>query len=266
MSDATVYACRVVHERFFPVAYRFRYRVYSALFDIDRVHQLAAKSRWFSVNRFNLFSLHTRDHARRDGSPWRPWVEARLAEQGIDLEGGRIRLLAMPRILGYAFNPLSVWYCEHRDGRPMAVLLEVRNTFGEHHHYLLPSGRASDLPPGGPLSGAPEQGWPVTGEKAKRFHVSPFIDMKPRYQFRLDEPGPSLRIAIQEFENADRMLVASQSGHALPFSDRTLLRILFTMPWATAKVMVLIHWQALKIWLRGGRFHRKPEPPAQEVS
>ena len=253
MSDALLYSCRVMHQRFFPVAYRFRYRIYSALFDIDRLEAVASGSRWFSLNRFNLFSLYTRDHGRRDGSPWRPWVEARLAEQGIDLEGGRIRLLAMPRILGYAFNPLSVWYCEHRDGRPLAVLLEVRNTFGEHHHYLL---RASEG----------ERAWPIRGEKPKRFHVSPFIDMRPRYAFRLDEPGSNLRIAIQEFEDDERMLVASQSGRATAFSDRNLLRILFTTPWATAKVMVLIHWQALKIWLRGGRFHRKPEPPVQEVS
>lgn len=253
MTAAVLYRCQVMHQRFFPVAYRFRYRVYGALFDIDRLDALAALHRWFSVNRFNLFSLHTRDHGRRDGSPWRPWIEARLAEHGIALDGGRIRLLAMPRILGYAFNPLSIWYCEHRDGTPRAVLLEVRNTFGEHHHYLLHSG-------GAPMT------WPVRGEKQKRFHVSPFIDMRPRYVFRLDEPGRSLRIAIQEFEDRERMLVASQSGQAFPFNDRNLLRILLTMPWATTQVMVLIHWQALKIWLRGGTFHRKPKPPVQEVS
>ena len=133
MTAATIYACQVMHQRFFPVAYRFRYRVFTMLFDIDRLEDLAARNRWFSVDRFNLFSLRTRDHARRDGSPWRPWIEATLAEHGIDLEGGRIRLLTMPRLLGHAFNPLSVWYCEHRDGSPRAVLLEVRNTFGEHH-------------------------------------------------------------------------------------------------------------------------------------
>jgi uncharacterized protein len=253
MSDALIYSCRVMHQRFFPVAYRFRYQVYSALFDIDRLEALAERSRWFSLNRFNVFSLHIRDHGRRDGSAWRPWIEARLAEHGVDLEGGRIRLLAMPRMLGHAFNPLSVWYCEHADGRPLAVLLEVRNTFGEHHHYLL---RADPGP----------RPWPVRGDKAKRFHVSPFIDMRPRYVFQLDEPDSSLRITIQEFEDDELMLVASQTGQAMPFTDRNLLRILYTMPWATTKVMVLIHWQALKIWRRGGHFHRKPEPPVQEVS
>jgi uncharacterized protein len=253
MTAATVYACQVMHQRFFPVAYRFRYRVFTMLFDIDRLEELAARTRWFSVDRFNLFSLRTRDHARRDGSPWRPWIEATLAEHGIDLEGGRIRLLTMPRFLGHAFNPLSVWYCEHRDGSPRAVLLEVRNTFGEHHHYLLHE------------NGAALQ-WPVRAEKRKQFHVSPFIDMKPRYVFRIDAPGPSLRLTIDEYEDHERMLVASQTGHARDFDDRALLHILFTMPWATAKVLFLIHWQALKIWVRGGKYHRKPEPPAQEVS
>jgi uncharacterized protein len=253
MTSATIYACQVMHQRFFPVAYRFRYRVFGMLFDIARLDEVARGSRWFSLNRFNLFSLHTRDHGPRDGRAWRPWIEERLAEHGIDLDGGQIRLLTMPRILGHAFNPLSVWYCEHRDGTPRAVMLEVRNTFGEHHHYLLHEG-------GAPLT------WPVRAEKAKQFHVSPFIDMSPRYAFRVDSPGRSLRITIHEYEGRDLMLVASQSGQARDFNDKALLRILFTMPWATAKVLVLIHWQALKIWLRGGRFHRKPDPPAQEVS
>ena len=253
MNAAQIYPCQVMHQRLFPVHYRFRYRIVSALFDIDRLDALARDHRWFSLNRFNLFSLHTRDHGRRDGSPWRPWIEASLAEHGVHLDGGRIRLLAMPRILGYAFNPLSVWYCEHRDGRPRAVLLEVRNTFGEHHHYLLHEG------------GAPIH-WPVRATKPKRFHVSPFIDMTPFYAFRLGEPGARLRITIQEYQNNELMLVATQSGQARAFSDRNLLRTFAAMPWATARIMVLIHWQALKIWLRGGRYHPKPKPPAQEVS
>jgi len=253
MNAAQIYPCQVMHQRLFPVRYRFRYRIVSALFDIDRLDALARERRWFSLDRFNLFSLHTRDHGRRDGSPWRPWIEARLAEHGVHLDGGRIRLLAMPRILGYAFNPLSVWYCEHRDGRPRAVLLEVRNTFGEHHHYLLHE------------DGAPIR-WPVRATKPKRFHVSPFIDMTPFYTFRLGEPGESLRIAIHEYQDNELMLVATQSGQAREFSDGNLLRTFAAMPWATAKIMVLIHWQALKIWLRGGRYHRKPKPPAQEVS
>ncbi len=253
MAAARIYSSQVMHQRLFPVRYRFRYRIVSVLFDIEQLGVLDRNHRWFSLNRFNLFSLHTQDHGRRDGSPWRPWIEARLAEHGIYLDGGRIRLLAIPRVLGYAFNPLSVWYCEHRDGSPRAVLLEVRNTFGEHHHYLL---HAAGMP----------IDWPLRATKPKQFHVSPFIDMAPFYDFRLGAPGTSLSITIQEYQGNELMLVATQSGQARDFSDRNLLRTFAAMPWIAAKVMVLIHWQALKIWLRGGRYHPKPKPPTQEIS
>ena len=250
---AVLYHTQVMHQRLLSPTYRFRYRVFSLLVDIDQLDRLQAEQRWLSVDRFNLFSLRTRDHGPRNGQPWRPWIEARLAEHGIDLQGGRIQLLAIPRILGYAFNPLSLWYCAGSDGRLRAVLLEVRNTFGEHHHYLLHQGGAA-LPN------------PIRGRKQKIFHVSPFIDMQPVYHFRLEPPGPSLRITIQEYQAEQRLLVATQSGRAEPCNNRTLLKVFLRQPWAAAKIMVLIHWQALRIWLRGGRIHSKPTPPAQEMS
>lgn len=246
----------VMHQRFFPQAYRFRYPVISALFDIDRLAETSRGSRLFSLNRFNLFSLHTRDHGPRDGRPWRPWLEARLAEHAIDLAGGPIHLLTMPRVLGHAFNPLSIWYAWHADGDLRAVLLEVRNTFGEHHHYLLHD------------NGAPME-LPVRQEKNKVFHVSPFIDMDARYAFTLTPPhlqrGATLRIAINEYQDQARMLVATQHGRLHPFRDRTLLFAFLKQPWMTLKVLPLIHWQALKIWWRGGRYHPRPAPPAQEI-
>lgn len=253
MTHARLYVSQVMHRRFPPVAYVFRYRVLHLWVDIDHLDTLARQLRWFSIDRFNLFSLRTRDHGRRDGTPWRPWIEARLREHGIELEGGSISLLAIPRILGYAFNPLSVWYCQHADGQLRAILLEVRNTFGEHHHYLLHA-QGAPLPT------------PVCGEKPKCLHVSPFMDMDLRYTFRLSAPGARLRIDIQEWAGEQRLLVAQQHGHALECTDRHLLRRFLSMPLAAAKVMLLIHWQAWKIWRNGGRFHRKPSPPAQEIS
>jgi DUF1365 family protein len=247
---------RVMHQRFFPQGYRFRYPVISALFDIDRLAETGRSSRLFSLDRLNLFSLHTRDHGPRDGRPWRPWVEARLAEYGVDLAGGPIHLLTMPRVLGHAFNPLSIWYAWHADGDLRAVLLEVRNTFGDHHHYLLHD------------DGAPLE-LPVRQEKKKVFHVSPFIDMNARYAFTVTPPhlhsGATLRIAIHEYQDQARMLVATQHGRLYPFRDRTLLFAFLKQPWMTLKVLPLIHWQALKIWWRGGRYHPRPAPPAQEI-
>ncbi|WP_019625461.1 DUF1365 domain-containing protein [Thioalkalivibrio sp. ALJT] len=246
----------VMHQRFVPQQYRFRYPVTSALFDIDRLAETARHCRLFSLDRRNLFSLRTRDHGPRDGRPWRPWIEARLAEHGIDLAGGRIRLLTMPRVLGHAFNPLSIWYAWHADGGLRAILLEVRNTFGEHHHYLLHE------------NGAP-MALPVRQDKAKTFHVSPFIDMQARYAFTLTppraEPGAALRIAINEYQDRDLMLTATQHGRLQPFNDRALLGAFLRKPWMTLRVLPLIHWQALKIWWRGGRYHPRPPRPAQEI-
>jgi DUF1365 family protein len=251
--SAWIVRSEVLHQRLFPLRYRFRYRVVGCLIDIDRLEDLQHQHRLFSVNRFNVFSVHTQDHARRDGSAWRPWIEARMAEMGISLDGGRIRLLMIPRILGYAFNPLSVWYCEDRNGQVRAVLLEVRNTFGEHHHYALHADGAA-------------MSWPVLAEKPKRFHVSPFIGMDATYRFRITNPDNGPRIGIREYQGVNLMLIASQKGALLPFNDRQILRAFLRMPLASVKIMFLIHWQALLIWLRGGKYFSRPERPKEEIS
>ena len=254
MSDpARLYVGEVMHRRFFPVRYRFAYRVFSLLLDIDRIDEAARATAVFSHNRFNLLSFHDADHGPRDGSPLRPWLDRTLARFGIDLEGGRVELLCFPRVLGYVFNPLSVWYCRHRDGSLRAVLLEVANTFGERHGYLLHEN-------GQPMA------WPVRQARAKCFHVSPFVGMNADYRFRLGEPGARLEVGIRELEDHRPMLLAAQIGRAQPFTSPALLRALLGIPLLTLKVMVMIHWQALKIWLRGATFFPKPTPPREEVS
>lgn len=254
------YRARVAHRRRSPVRYRFDYRVFALLLDLDRLEQDASRLRLLSLERFNLLSFHRRDHGPRDGSPLRPWIDALLRHQaGIDLEGGRVRLLCMPRVLGYGFNPLSLWYCEHRDGRLRAVLCEVHNTFGEAHGYLLHAH-------GAPLA------WPVRGRKAKRLHVSPLIGMDAAYHFRIDEPGERATIAITEYETAAGedaarvVLTAAWDGRARPLDDVQLARACLTLPLMTLGVMAAIHWQALLAWLRGAPWWRKPAPPPHGVS
>lgn len=250
--SARIYFANVMHKRFIAPQYRFSYRVFSLLLDIDRLDETADSSILFSYNRFNLLSFYDRDHGPRDGSPLRPWLEQQLLTGGIKLEGGRIELLAFPRVLGYVFNPLSVWYCYHRDGTLRAVLCEVSNTFGESHSYLLDEG------------GAPMR-WPVRQSHQKCFHVSPFIGPEAEYRFHLAEPDEKLQVVIREYQGEAPILVASQTGKARPFGSPALLRGLLGIPFLTLKVMVLIHWHALKLFLRGARFYRKPEPPRQEV-
>ncbi|MCF7984936.1 MAG: DUF1365 domain-containing protein [Thiohalocapsa sp.] len=247
----SIYFTRVMHRRLFPVAYRFDYRVFSVLLDLDALDRLP---RLLSSGRANLFRFEPKDHGPRDGSPLRPWAERLLAEHGIGLGGGRIRLLCFPRVLGYGFNPLSLWYCEHADGTLRAVIAEVNNTFGEHHFYLLADG-------GKPMD------WPARSSAGKCFHVSPLMDMQGGYRFRLSRPGQHIAVLIRQHDEHGRLkLVATQSGEGLPLTDAALLRALRQMPLMTFKVMVAIHWQALKIWLGGARYFPKPDPPRQEVT
>ena len=253
IDEAVLYRAEVMHQRFFTATYRFRYRVFSLLLDIDAIDRAAASSWLFSRNRFNLLSFYDRDHLP-DGAPdLRTWAEGVLIDGGIDPSELRIRLLCFPRVFGWVFNPLSLWYCERPDGSPAAVIAEVRNTFGERHRYLLK-----------PEDG--DAGWPLRQRHAKEFHVSPFIDMQALYDFRLSRPEDRLRIVIREFEDDRLMLVAAQSGERRPFRSAELLRELFRVPFQTFKVLSAIHWQALKIWLQGARFYRKPSPPLEEVS
>jgi DUF1365 family protein len=251
--QAALYRSEVMHQRFFSTAYRFRYRVFSLLLDIDAIDRVASGSRLFSRNRFNLLSFHDRDHLPPGESDLRAWAEQVLAGGGITEQGLRIRLLCFPRVLGWVFNPLSLWYCERSDGSPVAVIAEVRNTFGERHCYLL---KPQD----------PAAGWPLRQRHAKDFHVSPFIGMQAAYEFRLSRPDERLRVVIREFEDDRLMLVATQTGERRPFRTVELLREVTRVPFQTLKVLSAIHWQALKIWLQGGRFHRKPQPPLEEVS
>lgn len=256
---AALYPARVMHRRLVAPYYRFVYRVFYLLWDIDRIDEAARPLRWLSRNRFNVLGFRDRDHgfhidpAPGDPNPLRRWAEAALEAAGIDLAGGRIRLLAFPRLFGFAFNPISLWYCEHADGRLRAVIAEVRNTFGETHSYLL----ASD--------GAPmpyEQPY----EKAKGFHVSPFFDLVGRYRFTLSEPGERLRVAIHETRDGVPILDATLACERRALTDRAILAQVARMPLMTFKVVAGIHWEALKIWLRGGKFHTKPPVPEHDIT
>ena len=251
-----LYRGQLIHERRIAPRYRFRYRVFSLCLDIDRLAEADRRHRLFSHNGFNLIAFHDRDHGPKDGSALRPWIDRQLAAAGIHLDGGRVELLCYPRVLGYVFNPLSVWFCRHADGRLRAVLCEVRNTFGEWHGYLLHDH-------GRPL---PEN---LRDHTAKRFHVSPFLPREGHYRFRLQAPAARYGLTVNWHADDDPSrpaLIAVQSGERMRAGDRGLLRAALTVPLMTFKVIAAIHWQALKIWLRGGRFHRKPAPPEREIT
>lgn len=254
------YKGKVFHRRLIEPVYTFCYRVFNVLLDIDHIDTLADELILFSRNRFNLFAFYDRDHLPRGylddhaSGSLRAWVEAGLAEHGIHLNGGRVRLFCYPRMLGFVFNPLSVWYCENQDGELVAILCEVRNTFKERHCYLLRE------PDGGPLNLGQAYCHP------KRFHVSPFLPVEGGYEFRFGLKDHELDIGIVWINGQQRSMIATQRMRQTALSDLELLKTFVTLPVMTIKVVVAIHWQALKIWLRGARFHRKPEAPHKEIS
>ncbi len=246
-----------MHRRVRPAAHRLRYRMFSLLLDLDELPQLARRLRLFSVDRFNLFSLHQRDHGAGDGQDLRAHVEAQLRTAGLET-GGPIRLLAMPRILGWTFNPLSVYFCHGRDEGLQAILYEVHNTFGERHSYLI------EVDP------AQRHGGAVRQACAKRFHVSPFLGMDMHYAFRVVAPHENaeerLRIAVTASDKSGPVLAASFDAQRRALDDRTLLRAFFSVPLLTMKVVAAIHWEALLLWAKGLRFHSHPGAPREPVT
>ena len=248
---SALYVGSVMHRRLAPRRHRLRYRAFWMLIDLDETAALDARLSLFSRNRFNLFSFHDTDHGDGKSASLRDYVDGLLAGQGIDCGGGRVALLCMPRILGYVFNPLSIYFCHRADGSLAALLYEVRNTFGEMHSYLLPV--SGDAPM-------------VHQHCAKEFYVSPFLDMDMTYDFRVAPPGERVSVVVAADDRRGAVLVASLSGERRALSDRVLAAIFVSLPLMTLKVMAAIHWEALKIWWKGMRLYPRPPAPRHAVT
>lgn len=247
VSDSAFYKGTVMHARLKPMGHRFKYRVYAMLLDLDNL-STAVRSPIFSHNRFNLLSFFDKDHGARDGSSLRVHVDSLLLKAGAECPHS-IKLLCYPRILGWVFNPLSVYYCYDAVGALSAIIYEVRNTFGETHTYVAP------IQEGEMRDGLVRQ------ERDKRFYVSPFIKMEMRYRFRLNEPDERLLLRILECDNEGPLLSATFSGDRFPLTSAMLLRAFIQVPFQTLKIVGGIHWEALKLWTKGAKFHRRPKRP-----
>ncbi|HVJ53087.1 MAG TPA: DUF1365 domain-containing protein [Aliidongia sp.] len=252
MTEGALYFGRVMHRRLGTIRHRFAYRIFSLLVDLDALPALSARLRLFGHNLSRPVSFHDRDHGPRDGTPLRPWVECHLAAAGLDhAVGGRIELLCFPRLWGYVFNPLSIFFCYRPDGGIAAILYEVANTFGERHSYLLPVVGTGDV---------------IEQNCAKHFYVSPFIAFDGRYRFRIVPPGERVMIGIRQDGPDGQALQAVLNGMRRPLDDRGLVRALLLYPLMTLKVTAAIRWQALRLWLKGARLHKRPAPPERQVS
>lgn len=250
MSRASgLYAGVVTHARMKPRRHALRYRIFMLLIDLDELGALDRSLRLFSINRFNLAGFDPRRHGDGSDRPLKAQVEAELAAAGIP-HGGPVRLLAMPRILGMGFNPLSVYFCHRPDGALSAILYEVNNTFGERHSYLIP---AEDAPI-------------VRQACDKGFYVSPFMDMALKYAFRVRPPAEAVQVLVDVDDADGRVLATGFVGERQALTDRALLKAWLTHPWMTLGVLAAIHWEALFIWLKGEKIRRRPQKPGWPVT
>jgi uncharacterized protein len=250
---AALYFGDVMHARLKPVGHRFRYRVMSLLIDLDRLDAADQQSLLFGVNRAALYSFNEADHGDRDGSSLRLYAQRRAAEHGIDLTDGRVLLLCYPRLLGYTFNPLSVYFCHRADGGLALMIYEVRNTFGDIHSYVLPV-QSDEISDAG-----------LRQAQDKLFYVSPFIDMVMRYHFRVSMPGERVKLRILETDADGPLLAATFHGSRRDLTAASLLRALFALPLIPFKILAAIHWEALRLWLKGARLVPRPHAAPAKV-
>ena len=239
---------QVMHRRKRPAENAFTYPAFCLRLPLSRLEELPALG--IARNRRGVLSFDDRDHGARDGSPLLPWIRAVLAREGIDAPG-EVVLHAFPRMLGYVFNPVSFWFCHRADGALRALVYEVNNTFGERHSYVIP---------------AMVDGLRVRQTCRKAFYVSPFLPMDCTYHFRVGIPGERLSLAIHETHEGTPILDAWVTGERRPLTDAALLRAAFSIPLLTLKVLAGIHWEALKLWLKGAPLFRHDPTPVPGVT
>ncbi|PIO98094.1 DUF1365 domain-containing protein [Pleomorphomonas carboxyditropha] len=239
-----LYVGEVLHRRLRPAVHSLRYGIYMFHADLDRLDRLHRASRLMSVNGRNVLSFHEADHGPAGEGTLAERMRRLARERGLAWDGAEIALIAMPRLLGFVFNPLSIYFCRDADGRLSSIVYEVRNTFGGMHHY------ARDV--------APETAGTIHQAAEKAFYVSPFLPMEMRYRFHVKPPSDRFTIAIEDHDGDGLMLTASMSLTRRALDDRAIARLLVRFPLMTLKVVAAIHWEALKLWLKRIPFHARP--------
>ena len=242
MINSAIYNGQVIHKRFKPKVHYFKYKVFSLLLDLSELEKLDKKVNFFSFNKFNLISFHEKDHGERDGSSLKLWVQKNLEKNNIQNTDIKIKILCYPRIFGFVFNPLSVFYVYNLEGQLISILYEVKNTFGEQHTYIFKVLKDSNL---------------IQNNCSKKFHVSPFIEMNCNYFFRLLKPGNKISVIIDQYDSENKVLYASQDGIRSDFNTKQLIKSYLKHPIMTFKIILAIHYEAFRLWAKGIKFIKK---------
>ena len=242
INNSCIYIGDVIHKRFRPKQHFFRYKVFSLFIDLSELKKIEKEVSFFSYNKFNLISFFDIDHGSRDGESLEKWVKKNLAKIQIYNENIKIKLLCYPRIFGYVFNPLSIFFIYDENNYLISILYEVKNTFGEQHTYVFKTEKNRNL---------------TENSCNKKFHVSPFIEMDCKYFFKILNPEQKLSVIINQSDNEGKLLFASQDGVRRELNSKNLIFSYISHPLMTFKVIAAIHFEAFKLWLKGIRFVKK---------
>jgi uncharacterized protein len=246
-SRSSLYECEVVHQRLSPKRHGFRYRLFFIDIDLAELDLLSRRLWLFGRGRFRLYGFRDGDHLDYGQGEILANLRHYLQAQGLTLaEDARVRLITLPRIMGYIFNPVCFYFITDVQGQPLHAIAEVTNTFHEMKLYLMPEVNSE---------GCFELIAP------KHFYVSPYSSLDTSFHFRLSPPGESMRIHIDDLDGGQRSLVSWITGQRRPLTDLRLLWYLLRYPLLTVQVIIKIHWQALRLWWLGVAFHRKSDHP-----
>ena len=242
MINSAIYNGQVIHKRFKPKVHYFKYKVFSLLIDLSELEKLDQNVNFFSFNKFNLISFYEKDHGERNGSPLKLWVQKNLEKNNIQAKDIKIKILCYPRIFGFVFNPLSVFYIYDNNSNLISILYEVKNTFGEQHTYIFKTNTNHNL---------------IQHMCKKKFHVSPFMEMDCIYFFRLLKPGSKISIIIDQNDKEGKILYASQDGIRSEITNANFIKSYLKHPLMTFKIILAIHYEGFKLWSKGIKFIKK---------
>ena len=240
--NSCIYNGEVTHTRFKPVRHFLKYKTFSLLVDLDEINYLDRSISIFSHNKFNVFSFYDKDHGERDGGDLKEWVLTNISKFNIKGKIDKIKLLCYPRIFGYVFNPLSIFFIYDTDSNPIAILYEVKNTFGEQHTYVFKINIKDQH---------------ISNNCKKKFYVSPFMDLESKYFFKVLIPKERLSVIIDQRDKEGKLLFASQDGERVKISSKNLLISYLKHPLMTLKIISAIHYEALKLWIKGVKLVKK---------
>ncbi len=247
--NSCIYNGVVTHTRFKPVKHFLKYKTFSFFIDLDEIDKLDKDNPIFSYNKFNIFSFYDKDHGDRNGKSLKTWVLSNLKRFDINENINKIKLLCYPRIFGYVFNPLSIFYC-YENNLLKAIFYEVKNTFNEQHTYIFKV-KDNNM---------------IDQKCKKKFYVSPFMDMDTYYNFKLLNPNENLSISIKQTDKEDIVLSAVQTGKRKEFTFKQLMLNFFKYPLMSFKIISAIHFEALLLWLKGAIYRKRDKKIKNNLS